>query len=74
MASSVRDFRDLIVWQKAMDLAIGAYRMSRTFPKEEMFVLTAQVRRAAISIASNTAEGHAPQGREYCHYLLTPNP
>ncbi len=69
MDKSIRSFRDLIVWRKAMDLAVAVYRITRTFPKEEMFVLTAQIRRAAISIPSNIAEGHARQGREYCHYL-----
>jgi four helix bundle protein len=69
MGSEVRNFKDLIVWQKAMKLVVGVYRITRMFPKEELFVLTAQVRRAAISIPSNVAEGHARQGREFAHYL-----
>lgn len=65
----VHNFRDLIVWQKAMALALDVYKLTRQFPKEELYVLTAQVRRAAISIPSNIAEGHARQGREYASYL-----
>ena len=51
-------YRDLIVWQKAMALVEDAYRLSRSFPADERFVLAAQVRRAAISVPSNIAEGH----------------
>ena len=57
MASS---YRDLIAWQKAMDLAQDVYRASGSFPREEMYGLTSQLRRCAISIPSNIAEG---QGR-----------
>ena len=51
--------RDLMVWQKAMDLVTEIYRVTRTFPKEELYGLTSQIRRAAVSIPSNIAEGHA---------------
>jgi four helix bundle protein len=54
---SVRSFQDLIVWQKAMDLVETVYRTTSSFPKEEVFGLTAQLRRAATSIPSNIAEG-----------------
>ena len=54
------EFRDLIVWQKSMDLAIEIYNIVKCLPKEETFVLSDQIRRAAISIPSNIAEG---QGR-----------
>jgi four helix bundle protein len=53
-------FRDLLVWQKAMNLVIQIYAITRRFPKEELFGLTSQMRRAAVSIPSNIAEG---QGR-----------
>ncbi len=56
----VRNYTDLIVWQKAMDMVEDAYHCSRTFPVEERYGLTAQLRRAATSIPSNIAEG---QGR-----------
>jgi four helix bundle protein len=58
--SSVRSYRDLLAWQKSMKLVTEIYRCSRSFPAAELYGLTSQLRRAAISIASNIAEG---QGR-----------
>lgn len=52
-------YRDLIVWQKAIELATEIYRATRSFPKEELYGLTSQIRRSAISIPSNIAEGQA---------------
>jgi 23S rRNA-intervening sequence protein len=57
---AVQDYEDLRVWQKAMDLVELIYQVTRTFPKEELYSLTKQVRRAAVSVPSNIAEG---QGR-----------
>ena len=54
----VRSYRDLLVWQRAMDLTVRVYGLSRSFPKDEQFGLTSQVRRAASSIAANVAEGY----------------
>lgn len=56
----VRHYQELIVWQKAMDLVEGVYKVSRSFPREEMYGLTSQLRRATVSVPSNIAEG---QGR-----------
>ena len=56
----VRNYQELIVWQKAMDLVELIYAESRSFPREEIYGLTSQLRRAAVSIPSNIAEG---QGR-----------
>jgi len=56
----VKTYQELIVWQKAMDLIESVYKVSQTFPREEVYALTSQIRRAAVSIASNIAEG---QGR-----------
>jgi four helix bundle protein len=53
----VRDFRKLQVWQKGHELTLAIYRASSAFPKEEMYGLTSQMRRAASSIAANIAEG-----------------
>jgi len=58
-ASPVKTHKDLDVWREAVLLAEDIYRISRKFPKEEMFGLTSQMRRAAVSIASNIAEGAA---------------
>jgi four helix bundle protein len=56
----VRNYQDLIVWQKSMDLVQQIYEVTRHFPAEEKFALTNQMRRAAVSVPSNIAEG---QGR-----------
>lgn len=66
---AIRDFRDLIVWQRARDFAKEIYRLTRYFPKEEQFGLTLQLRRAAVSVSSNIAEGHARQGKEFLAFL-----
>ena len=68
-ASQVSDFRELIVWQKAMLLAQEVYRLTKRFPVDERFGLTNQVRRAAVSVSSNIAEGHARMGREFSSFL-----
>ena len=66
----VKSYQDLIVWQKAMDLVTEIYRITKNFPKEEIYGLTNQMRRAAISIPSNIAEGHARKSRaEYIRFL-----
>jgi four helix bundle protein len=57
----LESYRELKVWQQAMDLAVQCYDATRNFPKDEMFGLTSQIRRSAASIAANVAEGH---GRE----------
>jgi four helix bundle protein len=67
---TVQDYRQLEVWQKAMDLVLLVYRCTAHFPKDEMYGLTNQLRRASVSIPSNIAEG---QGRrttkEFLHHL-----
>ena len=63
-------YRDLVVWQQAMDVAVETYRLTSSFPKEEMFGLTSQMRRAAVSIASNIAEGEGRKSlNEFSHFL-----
>ncbi|MFB1489280.1 MULTISPECIES: four helix bundle protein [unclassified Thiocapsa] len=53
----MQDFRDLLVWVKAHEATLAVYRCTRTFPSDERFGLTFQIRRAAVSVASNIAEG-----------------
>ena len=68
--AAIRSHRDLIVWQKAMDLVVSVYRATETFPKAETYGLTSQIRRAVTSIPANIAEG---QGRrltkEFVYFL-----
>ncbi|MGE3268005.1 MAG: four helix bundle protein [Chloroflexota bacterium] len=60
MTSASRNFRDLLAWQRAMDLVQAVYALTADFPPDERFGLTSQLRRAAVSVPSNIAEG---QGR-----------
>jgi four helix bundle protein len=57
-ASAIRSYRDLLVWQAAMDVVVKIYRTTSTFPRNERYSLVDQLRRAAISVPSNIAEGH----------------
>jgi four helix bundle protein len=66
----VQSYRDLRVWQTAVDLTLEVYRITESFPTSERFGLTSQLRRAAVSVASNIAEGHARSSRgEYSNSL-----
>ena len=65
-------FRDLTVWEKGYKLNLLVYSLTKTFPKEELFGLTSQMRRAAVSIPSNIAEGRTRSyKKEYVQFLLT---
>ncbi|WP_267549892.1 four helix bundle protein [Rhizobium rhizogenes] len=68
--TAINSYQDLTVWQRAMDLAVECYALTKEFPKEEIYGLVSQIRRASVSIAANIAEGY---GREatgaYVHHL-----
>lgn len=65
-----RSYRDLVVWQKAMDVAVEVYRLAARLPRAEIFGLRAQLTRAAASVPANIAEGKARSGaREFAHFL-----
>ncbi len=61
MTTDIKSYKDLLVWQQAVDLAVTCYKLSKTFPKEDLFGMTSQLRRSSASVAANIAEGH---GRE----------
>jgi four helix bundle protein len=66
----VRSYRDLIVWQKAMVMVRSIYELTKTFPADERFGLVAQMRRAAVSVPSNIAEGQARHtSREFAQFI-----
>ena len=66
----MESYRDLIAWQKAKSLALDIYRYTRDFPKAETYGLTSQIRRAAISVPSNIAEGKGRYSqREFVQFL-----
>ena len=70
MNDSFKSYRDLEVWRKAMSLAKEVYTVTSSLPKDERFGLVSQMRRAAISIPSNIAEGHARAGTgEFKHFV-----
>ena len=71
MANEVRSYKDLVAWQKSMDLVTAVYRASQGFPKEEIFGLVSQIRRSAVSVPSNIAEGHARTSRKEFQYFLS---
>jgi four helix bundle protein len=74
MESRVKSYRDLLIWQKGIDLVEYIYVLTKKFPREEIAGLTGQIRRAAISIPSNIAEGQARQHtgefRQFLHIAL----
>ncbi|MDR0290387.1 MAG: four helix bundle protein [Treponema sp.] len=70
----IKTFKDLTVWQEAMNLVEMIYRQTKIFPKEEMYGMTSQIRRAAVSIPANIAEGNGRKSRkEYLQFLSIAN-
>jgi four helix bundle protein len=66
----IQSFMDLRVWKEAMDLVEICYVLSKSFPKEEMYGLTSQLRRAAVSVPANIAEGYGRENKgSYVHHL-----
>ena len=67
---AVRSYRDLIVWQKGMDLTVEVYKLARQFPSSERYRLVDQLTRAAASVAANIAEGHErTTRRDYANFV-----
>ncbi len=71
MAGKIVSYRDLVAWQKAMGLVTEVYHRTKGFPKEELFNLTNQIRKSAISIPSNIAEGQGRSSRKEFQYFLS---
>jgi four helix bundle protein len=63
MTARIESYKDMIVWQQAMDLVVAVYAATRNWPKEELYGLTSQARRAATSVPANIAEGFARENR-----------
>lgn len=69
--NGAKDFKDLIVWQRAMELVVEVYQLVKKLPKEELFALSDQIRRAVISIPSNIAEGQGRSSLKEFSYFLS---
>jgi four helix bundle protein len=69
MNTTVRDYKELVAYQKSYELVLLVYRLTGSFPKEEIYGLTSQIRRAAVSIPSNIAEGFMRGAKEYGQFL-----
>ena len=68
----MRDFREIKVWSKAHGLTLDVYKATRSFPKDELYGLTSQTRRAAVSVGANIAEGCGKNSRpDFARYLQT---
>lgn len=68
----INSHRDLLVWQQAMDLAVAVYEATRGWPKDELYGLTSQARRASVSVAANVAEGYGRESKgAYVQFLRT---
>lgn len=65
----VKGYRELVVWQRSKRLVIDIYRLTADFPQEERYGLTNQMRRCAVSIPSNIAEGHARSNKDFLRFL-----
>ena len=70
MSENIRNHKDLNVWKKSIDLVDIIYKVTKSFPKEELYCLTSQIRRSAISVPSNIAEGAARSSKkEFIQFL-----
>lgn len=66
----IKNFKQLLVWQKGLEIAVQSFRLTQNFPKEEKFALSSQITRAAVSIPSNIAEGSSRTSeKEYNRFL-----
>ena len=67
---TIENYRDLKVWRAGIEISVNVYRLTSSFPKHEIYALTSQARRAAVSMPANIAEGHERQStKEFLHFL-----
>lgn len=68
--SSIKSYKDLLIWQKGVEIIVSTYKLTKTFPQEELYALTSQIKRAAISIPSNIAEGYGRNtDKSFSHFI-----
>ncbi len=68
--SGIKSYKDLLIWQKGIFLVVKVYKLVKTFPKEELFSLTSQIKRASVSISSNISEGYGRNTDKSFSYFL----
>jgi len=68
--SGIKSYKDLLIWQKGIVLVVKVYKLVKTFPKEELFSLTSQIKRASVSISSNISEGYGRNTDKSFSYFL----
>jgi four helix bundle protein len=69
--SDINSYKDLLIWQKGVDIVANTYLLTQDFPKEEVYALTSQIKRAAVSIPSNIAEGYGRKSTQsYIHFVI----
>jgi four helix bundle protein len=68
--SVIRSYKDLLIWQKGFEIVISTYKLTKAFPQEELYALTSQIKRAAVSIPSNIAEGYGRNtDKSFSHFI-----
>lgn len=68
--SSIKSYKDLLIWQKGFEIVVSSYKLTKTFPQDELYALTSQIKRAAISIPSNIAEGYGRNSdKSFSHFI-----
>lgn len=68
--SGVKSYKELLIWQKGIKIVVSIYKLTKDFPKEEMYALTSQLKRASVSVPSNIAEGFGRQtDKSFNHFL-----
>ncbi len=66
----IKSYKDLLIWQKGVDIVIAVYKLVKSFPQDELYALTTQIKRASISIPSNIAEGYGRnKEKSFVHFL-----
>ncbi len=68
--SEIKSYKDLLIWQKGLQIVVSTYKLIESFPKEEMYALTSQIKRASVSIPSNIAEGYGRNtNKSFSHFV-----
>jgi four helix bundle protein len=68
--SGIKSYKDLLIWQKGIEIVLLTYKLTKSFPREEVYALTSQIKRASVSIPSNIAEGYGRNtDKSFSHFI-----